>query len=242
VPGDATTDLDLGRTRTVVEIFSDSLWLCRRAPLLFIVLSAVVVVPYRVAVVIVEHGKGGLSVSAELILVLVGVAFIEPCIATFQVQALLALGDGQRPAPRGVIRGGLAVLPAVAAAVIISGLGIALGLFCFLIPGVLLAMRWAVVAQTAAVERVDWPTALRRSGHLTRGNYWRILGLLAAVALLNEIPADIIGSGNHVASVIIGIIVAIATQSFATLALCLLYFDLRAREAARAPQAEWYQS
>jgi hypothetical protein len=231
VPEAAATDLDLGRTRTVGEIFRDSLWLFTRAPLLFILLSGVVVVPYRVVAVLLEHGKSGLSARAELLLLLVGVALIEPCIATFQVQALLAFGDGQRPDLRGVVRRGLVVLPPVAAAVIISAVGITLGLFCFLIPGLLLAIRWAVVAPTAAVEQVNWPAALRRSGEVARGNYWRILGLLVGVLLLNDIPAEIIGSGNHLVAVIVGTVVAIATQSFATLVVCLLYFDLRAREA-----------
>jgi hypothetical protein len=234
VPGDAATDLDLGRTRTVGEIFRDAVWLYTRAPLLFIVLAGVVIVPYQVLVVLVAHGKSGVPVRAEVLVVLIGVALIQPCLATFQIQVLLALGDGQRPDLRGAVRRGAAVLPSVAAAVIVSAIGITIGLFCFLIPGVLLAIRWAVIAPTAAVEQLNWPAALRRCAEVTRGNSWRILGLLILVALLNEIPAGIIGSGNHLASAVIGIIVAVIGQSFGTLALCLLYFDLRAREAGPA--------
>jgi hypothetical protein len=44
------------------------------------------------------------------------------------------------------------------------------------IPGVILMIRCAVVAQAAAVERVDWLGALRRSGQLVSGNYLHVLG------------------------------------------------------------------
>jgi len=97
---------------------------------------------------------------------------------------------------------------------------------------VLLAIRWAVVAQVAAIEHTNWPTALSRSGKLARRNYWRILGILVMVLLLNEIPAGIIGSGKHLGATIIGIALATLVHSFGTLLTNLLYFDLRARENA----------
>ena len=140
---------------------------------------------------------------------LIELALIDPCVAAVQVQAVLSIGDGERPQIADVIRRGLIVLPVVAAAEIIAGIGIAIGAVFFIIPGVLLAIRWAVVAQAAAVERTDWPTALRRSGQLARRNYWRIFGILLIVGILNEVPADITGSGNHLGATIIGIALAI---------------------------------
>jgi hypothetical protein len=230
--GEPITDLDLERQRTLGEILGTALRLYGRAPLLFLFLAGIVVLPYQITVVLLEHGKAQSSVSTAVLLGLIELALINPCIAAVQVQAILDLGQGERPRVTDVIRRGLSVFPVVAAADIIAGLGVAIGLVCFLIPGLFLAIRWSVVAQAAAVERTDWPTALRRSGQLARRNYWRILGLLFIVGLLNEIPADVTRTGSHLGLTIVGIALALLAGSFGTLLTNLLYFDLRARENA----------
>jgi hypothetical protein len=229
--GAITTDLDLSSPRTIGQIVQTGLRLYARLPVLFLFPAGVVVVPYEVVVVLLEHGNGRISVRTALILGIVGFALINPCIAAIQVQAILDLGIGKRPRIADMIRRGLVVLPVVAAADIIAGIGITIGVICFVIPGIFLAIRWICVAQAAAVERTDWPTALRRSGELARRNYWRILGLLIIVAILNQIPADVTGTGTHLARTIVGIALAIVAISFGTMLTNLLYFDLRAREA-----------
>jgi hypothetical protein len=228
---DGLTDLDLRRPRTIAEILGASLRLYARLPLLFIFLAGIVVVPYEVVVVVLSNGRGTLSVSTELILLLIELALIDPFIAALQVQALVTMGDGERPEIKDVIRRGVAVLPVVAAAEIIAGIGIAVGVLFFIIPGLILALRWAVVAQVAAVEHTNWPTALRRSGELARRNYWRILMILVIVGILNELPADVTGSAGHTGPVIAGIALAVIVHSFGTLLTSFLYFDLRARES-----------
>jgi hypothetical protein len=201
-----------------------------RDGLLFLLLAGIVVVPYEVVVVLLESGKHGAGLGTELILVLVDLALIGPGVAAFQVHAILSLGSGERPRIPDVLRRGVVALPVVAAAEIIAGLGEALGLLCFLIPGLIAAVRWAVVAQAAAVERVNWPTAITRSTALTRGNFWRVLGVLLIAAVLNDLVSGIIGAGSGAGAIAVGIALAILVHSFGTLLTSLLYFDLRARE------------
>jgi hypothetical protein len=132
------------------------------------------------------------------------------------------------------------VLPVVAAAVIVAGLGIGLGFLALIVPGVLLALRWSVVAQVAAVEHEGWIPSLGRSTALTRGHYWHIFGLLAITVLVNgglafaaaSLP---VGSTSGAASVALGIATHTITASFSALTLAILYFDLRARAAGRPP-------
>jgi hypothetical protein len=226
------TRLDLNSPRTIGQILKAALLLYARLPLLFIFLAGIVVVPYEIVVVLLAQGKGGLSLSTELVLRLVQLALIDPFIAALQVQVLLSLAGAERPRIVDVIRRGLLVLPVVAAAEIIAGIGIAIGALFFIIPGVILAIRWAVVAQVAAAERTDWPTALRRSAQLARLNYWRILALVAIVTLLNQVPADVTGTAKHLGATIAGMILALLVYSFGTLLTSFLYFDLRARESA----------
>ena len=62
-----------------------------------------------------------------------------------------------------------------------------LGYALFIVPGVILTCRWLVALQAEVAEGTGVLGALRRSGELTKGYRWRILGLVllgAAVALL----------------------------------------------------------
>ena len=115
-----------------------------------------------------------------------------------------------------------------------SGIGIFLGLLVFVIPGILLALGWAVVAQAAALERVGWLDALRSSRRLTEDHYWHIFGLLILVGIVNDglflggrsLP---LGNTEDPISVVGGIAIATVLASISALTLALLYFDLRAR-------------
>lgn len=125
----------------------------------------------------------------------------------------------------------------VAAASIISGLGILAGFIALIIPGVILFFRWAVVAQAAAIEHEGWLPALRRSALLTDGNYRHIFLLLVLVGLITFPPTYLIGLGfghdsTDAASFLVGLIVQVLTYSFGALAVALLYFDLRVRAEA----------
>ena len=229
--GNSTTDLDLDQQRTLGQILGTAGRLYGRQAPLLLVLAGIVVVPYEVVVVLLEKGKGGIAAGDELLLALVGLALIYPCIAATQVQVLLDVRGGKQPRLGSVIRRGVAALPVVAAADIIAGIGIFVGIIFFLIPGLLLAVRWAVVAPTAAVERTDWPTALRRSGQLTRRNRWRVFGLLVVIFSLSDAVALVAGTGGQIGLKVVAVALSVIVDSFGVLLLNILYFDLRAREA-----------
>jgi membrane-anchored glycerophosphoryl diester phosphodiesterase (GDPDase) len=147
------------------------------------------------------------------------------------MQAILDLGHGVQPVIADVVRRGVKVLAVVAAADIVAGLTEFAGLLFFVIPGILAAVRLAVVAPAAASEQITWPEAIRRSLILTRGNFRRVLGLLVIQAVLLYLVATIIGASS-IAVAIVGAALAVVAQSFCTLLINLLYFDLHARQAA----------
>ena len=199
-------------------------------PLLFAFLAAIILIPYGAVDVLVTDAKH-VPASTELILTLAEVALVNPFIAAMQMQALLDLGDGRRPAVASVVARGVKVLAVVAAADIVASLVAFGGLFFFIIPGLLAAIRLAVVAPAAAAEGIAWPDALRSSVQLTAGNSWRVLGLLAIQAAVTYVVALMLAS-NAISVAIVGAALAIVAQSFCTLLIGLLYFDLRARAAA----------
>jgi hypothetical protein len=243
---DERQPIEVERPRSLAEIIGEAFDVYQRYPLLFMTLALAVIAPYELAV-LAASGVGPLADQAHvrsgvrILLFLLDYALVAPLVSALHVHAVMEIGQGDKPRLQQVAARGLRVLPVVAAAVIVAGLGIAAGLLALIVPGIILALRWAVVAQVAAVENEDWLHALRRSGELTRGHYWRIFALLAITGLLSGgvtlaatgIP---LGSASGAASVALGIVVRTITASFTALTLALLYFDLRARSRGLQPQ------
>lgn len=218
-------------------IIGTALRLYAAYPALFALLAVAVVAPYELIVLAITRtsplAAQGTTASTALTLTLIDFALIGPLVAAFYVRAVMTVAEGGRPVLREVVWTGLQVLPVVVAASIVAGLGIGLGLIAFLIPGVILAVRWAVVAQAAAIERTDWMGALRRSAELVRGRYLHVFGVFVISALVTygllRLGEVIVGSGRGGGEVAIGIVLATLARSFTALSTAVLYFELRAR-------------
>lgn len=220
--------------------------LYRRYPLLFFTLAGGVVVPFFL-IVLVTTGAGPYSTSPsrsgelEFGLTLVIWCLITPLISALHINAVAAVREGREPRLAAVASAGVRVLPAVIAVSIMSGLGIALGFFALIAPGIYLALRWAVVAQAAAIEREGWLPALRSSGRLVSGHFGHVfvfLFLVFLVVVLNvAVEIGIEEIAGEVVTTLVGLVLTVLTVSFSALATALLYFDLRVRrEAAPVPE------
>lgn len=223
--------------RSVVRIIAATFGLYRRYPLLFFVLAAGVIVPYA-AILFATTGSGilardGLGAGVEFLLTMVDLALVGPLISALHVHAVDEVRRGGEPQLRVVARQGVAVLPMVAVASVIAWLGIAVGLIALVVPGVILSLRWFVVAQAAAMERQGWRNALRSSAHLTDGHYWRLFALYVFIGVLTMGPALLLGlafgSGTTVVSFLVSLALMIFAYSFTALVSAVVYFDLRVR-------------
>ncbi len=218
----------------------------RRYPLLFLVLAAGVVVPYEL-IVLVTTGTGPLSRSSigletGFLLFLFEWALVGPLVSALHVHAVGELREGGSPRLVPIAKRGLAVLPVVIAASIIAGLGIGLGLLAFVIPGIVLMLRWYVVAQTAAIEHEGWLPALHRGAQLTDGHYGHVFVFAVYTTVIVSVPSLLAGLGfdgesTTAVSFLTGVIVQIVALSFAALATALLYYDLRARREASSARS-----
>lgn len=235
---DGVTAVDLERPKSVGELITDAIRCYRLYPVLFAAITLAVVVPYALIVLLID-GRGLLSsgtggASAALLVLVLDMLLVGPLISALHVNAVIEIGRRRQPEIRTVLARGARVLPVVAAAQIVAAFGTGLGFVLLIIPGVVLMARWAVVAQTAALEDVNWITALRRSAALTTGCYLHVLGLLISVGVINVVIARIgtsmSGSGASVGAVIAGIVFEMITLSFSALSSAMLYFDLRARK------------
>jgi hypothetical protein len=230
--------LDINRPRSVGEIIAATLRVYRRYPLLFAILALAVMAPYELLVLAIT-GYGPLrhtheSASAGWLLILTRAALITPLVSALHMHAVVAIGEGRAPRLRVVALRGLQVLPVVAAAAIMSAIGIFAGFVALIVPGIVLWLRWAVVAQAASVEGQGWLAALRSSARLTAGHYSHVFGLLLVTALISEavrigVWAIPLGSTAGVASVAAGVAVDTVLASFTALTLALLYFELKVR-------------
>lgn len=72
---------------------------------------------------------------------------------------------------------------------IVTGLGIALGLLLLIIPGIVLMLRWYVAVPCAVLERTGVSESMARSKYLTRGHQGTIFWLLCVIGLLATIVA-----------------------------------------------------
>lgn len=235
---DNRAPIDVLRPRSVLEIVGAALSLYRRYPLLFVVLALAVTAPYELIVLAAlgtaPIGAHSNKASTALILVLIDVALVGPLISALYAHAVTSIARDEKPSFVAVGSRVARVLPVVVAAQIVAGIGIGVGLLAFIVPGVYLLVRWAVVAQAAALEHPDWMGALRRSGELVRGNYAHVFGVVVLTTAVNlglsEAAGAVSGNNTGAVDVIIGIGVGTIVRSFAALTTALLYFDLLARE------------
>jgi hypothetical protein len=111
---------------------------------------------------------------------------------------------------------------------------VTIGLLLFVIPGIYLAVRYAVVAPAASVENM-WPRrALKRSSNLTHGRFWLVIITALATFVLEQVAStggDSLGahltSDETLGRVIGDVIGDLVVGPFAGLVTVTLYFRLR---------------
>jgi len=123
------------------------------------------------------------------------------------------------------------VLPLIGAG-ILSGIGIAIGFFLLVVPGLILLTIWAVIAPVIVVERSGVIAAFGRSRELVRGNGWQVFGvifvafLIAAVAgvVLTLIAVSI--ADGPILRIVFSALASTLTAPIGALAAAVLYFRL----------------
>ncbi len=212
-----------------------------RYPLLFLALALGVVMPYDLLILI-ATGSGPLAKNSELGINYLFAAFlISPLISALHIHAVAEVRAGRTPRLRNIAARGLQVLPTAAATAIMATLGILVGFVLLIVPGIILAFRWYVAVQTAAIEREGWLPALRRSRQLTVGAYGHLFGFGLLVGIISEVPlaigrAGVTGHDTVAAAFIGGVVLHAFALAFTALATALLYFDLASRRESALSQ------
>jgi len=118
-------------------------------------------------------------------------------------QIYIAVGDldGRRPGLREILPVSMRKLLPILGLSILMGLGIGLGWLLLLVPGIILLVMWIAAYPALIAEPINVIEAFGRSRTLTRGNRWRIFGLLLLLLVLILIfEASIIATAGGVAA------------------------------------------
>jgi hypothetical protein len=244
------TQLQLQQPREVGGLFRDALAVFGRQLGLFIALSAAVVVP--VQLVVDGIGMGMLtssydeSPSTSETVVRTAIDFfveflvVTPIITAICIYAVHRIADGERPSPGPILVAGFEAFTPLFGAVLLAAIGVAAGLLLFIVPGVFLLVRWYFVPQAVVIEDARGADALRRSGRLVEGFWWRTFGLVILANVAAAVPgvlllgpfSAIAENADRAVWELVGTAVATSvTTPFVALFATFLYYDLRARKA-----------
>ena len=128
------------------------------------------------------------SVAETALPTAVSFLVIAPLINAICIHAIHSSASGTPPRAREALQSGLDAFAPIFLAVVLAGIGIAAGLVLLVVPGVYLAVRWYLVPQAVVIDGARGLRALRRSGELVQGFWWRTFGLLVAANLAAVIP------------------------------------------------------
>lgn len=117
---------------------------------------------------------------------------------------------------------------------ILVGLGVAGGLILFIVPGLFLAVKWALTIPAVVIEKKGGVAAMGRSWSLTAEHFWHVAGtavvayiiILVASAVISAIFGFLGWFGQGLGA---GIANAV-TIPFAAIVTVLLFVDLRVRK------------
>jgi hypothetical protein len=136
---------------------------------------------------------------------------------------------------------------------ILMGIGVGLGLLLFVVPGVLLAIRWAVATPIVMLEGLSARAAMRRSQELVRGHRKAVFVVLANIwirtlvawVVLSFLIAGFASGTSHPALAIWlgGVVAAALVTPYAAHALNVVYYRLTEPDRPvipDAPERSWH--
>jgi hypothetical protein len=163
--------------------------------------------------------------------------FVVALVAAFLLQATLVkavqdVRDGRADLSLGeTVSAALPYIWPVAGASILAGIGIAIGLFLLIVPGLFLITIWAVIVPVIVIERSGVLASFGRSRELVRGHGWHVFGTLVLVYLIMLAVNIVLGVvfralphvlGSGLSAIISGTLIS----PFLALVVTLIYYRL----------------
>lgn len=188
--------LDIGR------VIQETFGVLRRNFVTFLVLSLVLSGLPTAAISYVQAGYvgagGALNFNSGYFTSL-GIGVLAAVVTSSILQGALIFAtvqdmNGQKPSIGECLATGLrAFLPLIGVS-ILFGLAIVFGFVLLIVPGLILICMWCVAVPALVADRTGVFGAFSRSAALTKGNRWRIFGLLVVIWIVLLVVSMVIGS------------------------------------------------
>jgi hypothetical protein len=135
------------------------------------------------------------------------------------------------------------VFTRVSPAVLLAGLGIAIGFLLLVVPGLFLLTIWAVIGPVIVVERTGALDSFGRSRALVRGHGWTVLAIVLVMGLLSAIASGLLQAAfsflPRFFEILVGGTIAQAVVApLMAIAIAITYFRLREAHGDPAPALE----
>jgi uncharacterized membrane protein len=136
------------------------------------------------------------------------------------------------------VRAGFGRMGAVLGLSLLVGLFVGLAALLLLVPGIIVWCMYAVAAPVCVVERRGVRASMRRSSFLTKGNRWRIFGVMVLIFIASMVFGAVVAflaariGGGYFVQVATFLMEAVV-GAFNSVMVGVLYYHLRvAREGA----------
>jgi hypothetical protein len=116
--------------------------------------------------------------------------------------------------------------------IVLQMLGVMLGAFLLIIPGLILLVMWYVAVPVCVVERTGPVKSLSRSQELTKGFRWKLFGLFLLVLIVSALGGNVLPiAGGALAGfwgqVAVSIVWQGLSQAFGSVLIVVTYYYLR---------------
>ncbi len=236
---------------TFGELLTRAWGMYRREPWIFLLLTAVTVVPVGILSAIAAQAA---SESSDLARAgaIIGIALIPAVLLIPVSGAAVAVATVRRldgdPISAGAALERVGVrFWALFLALVLVTLGVLAGFLALIIPGIFLAVLWLFAGQAVVIEGKGVRDALRRSQDLVRGSWWTIFLAWILIQIVTAVAQVVIGLvGAAILAPLDGTALAwgegiwstaiqLAVQPFALIAIAILYADRVIRVDGRLP-------
>ena len=138
---------------------------------------------------------------------------------------------GQQASIGDAVQKGLVRFFPIIGVLILFALGVGLGFFSLIIPGIVLMVRWSVAVPVCVVEGLGPVTSLGRSATLTKGHGWKIFGLFLLIWIVSATVTGLLSLATRplgaTAEAIADFLWTAVWTGYFNSVLVMVYHDLR---------------
>lgn len=239
------------RPLSLGELLDRTFQLYRNHFVLFVGITAVAYLPkfmIQCGLLLIPKQATGVTLFGTLLSLILSLAAVAAAQAA-TVTAVSAVYLDQRITVRESYSRVLGMILRVVLVMIGMGIGIGIGILLLIVPGVILALMWALTIPIVVLENADLREALARSRELTSGHRLRVLMIFILFTVLTYLMFLVVESpvialiAARGAKAVVGGAFAVTTYALSlvseclvtplmTIALSLMYYDERVRKEA----------